>query len=219
MRSKLLACVVILVSVCPGCIKRNIGTKSILENPCSPPCWQDITPGITTESQAIEILNQNKITKKEPFQESLLPYLIFDKSICQKFLDQGGVCFDENKEIIQGIGIVPIENLSIEQLISLYGDPSHVLFFKGWGDFSFVVKIVVYESMGIYVDLKIAPYDHNDKPAIEPSDKIDMISFYNPTIFRDYLNKLYNTNLDQGDQEIDVFSQPWHGFGEYEYSR
>jgi hypothetical protein len=172
-----------------------------------------------TNNEREEILKILKITEEEPFQKPLSPYKISDKATDWKFLDYGGVSLSEIDGVIQRIGIAPIENLRADQIIVLYGPPSHVLLFKGFGDYSFVGKILIYESTGIYISLGIVPYDHSMKPTIEEGDMVERISFTNPTLFCDYLNNLYNTDLNQGEQEIDVFGQLWHGFGEYEYSR
>src|SRR5690349_7771311 len=47
----------ILVGVITGCapVKRHLG---IFDNAdCEPPCWQNITPGITTKDEAVKILS------------------------------------------------------------------------------------------------------------------------------------------------------------------
>jgi hypothetical protein len=210
---------IILFVMSSGCEKRNIGTKSILENPCSPPCWQGIIPGVTTESEAEKILKKIAVTEKDPFLEPTSPYEIFEKSTCWRFLDYGGVCLEEIGGIVQGIDITPIEKFNLDQLLALYGPPSHVLLFKGFGDYSFVGKLLFYKSMGIYISLDIVPYDHSMKPTIEQNDMVVRISFYNPILFIDYVNYVVNFHFYEDEQEIDVFGQPWHGFGEYEYSR
>jgi hypothetical protein len=216
LRELLTLCFLIINSCCA---RGYIGTESITNNPCSPPCWQGITPGVTTMSEAVEILNTLNITNTNISPESVTSFEIFDKTTGWQFLDFGRVYFNEINDVIQCIVINPLKDLKVDQLVSLYGPPSHILIFKGFGDYTFIKTFMIYKSSGLLIDILLVPYDHNNKPKIGQSDVIDAVYFCNPQIFGGYLNYLFNRNPQQAQQEFDVFSQPWHGFGEYEYSR
>ncbi len=86
-------------------------------DPCSAPCFQNITPGITTKDQAIEILQFDLNPKKCDYWDNL--------SIGGS---RGMLCKNvylglTEKDIISSISYTPVKKVFLEDVIEKYGVP------------------------------------------------------------------------------------------------
>ena len=101
----------------------DIGDGGLLSGiPCGSPCFLDITPGITTEDQARELLQSKGVNKN-----------------CKNFdkVDQGGtrgfVCesfiiiLRNDSDIVTSIGFQPTVPITVRDLIEKIGEPSAIL--------------------------------------------------------------------------------------------
>lgn len=126
-RSILFLCASFLVCFLVGCEKSNvkklidIGDGGVISGtPCSPPCFQDITPGITTEEQAFEILSSLvdiKTCDQWEKNESGRNRGIRCSNIGMIFNDLG---------IVNGISFEPSESITVDEIIKKQGDPDAV---------------------------------------------------------------------------------------------
>ncbi|MBI5034110.1 MAG: hypothetical protein HZB51_26620 [Chloroflexi bacterium] len=96
--------------------------------PCSAPCLEGITPGKTTASEAIEILNQNSLVRnvrREPSYGSKWESVSWD----WKGSNTGGDAFylPDNLEIIASITPHFGRDYSFRDVIQAYGEPTYII--------------------------------------------------------------------------------------------
>jgi len=107
----------------PNTNNRNIGDGGFLSaEPCGPPCFFEIVPGVTTKNQAISMLQTWELYMN-----------------CQEYDNrkQGGVrgvaCqnisigLQNDLDIVESVGFQPMQTITIEKVIAKHGEPSGVL--------------------------------------------------------------------------------------------
>ena len=97
--------------------------------PCSPPCWEGITPGATTAQQAISILKKNVlfepssiITRELKSSSYVVWYLMNGK--------EGGEAYYGSKSsntVITSIRPIFDTSYKLKDIIQLYGEPEYVV--------------------------------------------------------------------------------------------
>jgi hypothetical protein len=100
----------------------NIGDGGFITGqPCGPPCFWGIYPGLTTEAQVLELLQSKGIESKcEQFDRT------------QEGGRRGITCLDSvlivfNENIVEDIGFSSSEKITVEEVIKHFGEPSHIL--------------------------------------------------------------------------------------------
>jgi hypothetical protein len=186
--SLLAACVPSVTGINTGA--PEIGDGGFLSRePCGPPCFWDIIPGVTTEAEAIQILQSRGLFQK-----------------CEAFAHSGGrgitcpsgieIVFQQEMDIVGVVGFQLSQAITIEDVIARYGEPDAVLV----GVISRYprTRMVLY-----YDDLKaelFLPWQEDSKFSVVASTKIEHIS--------------YNSKVSYESSRSDSFPR-WNGYGEY----
>ena len=122
-----LLCLMILASILSACTKQSQGGTAVVDSPCSIPCWQNITPGVTKAEdlekllQVVPDIDKNGIVK-------LPAWDIFDGVYRFAFKDQRveGVAYIKN-DLVNQIHIDGELNVPIDQIIQLYEKPEKLI--------------------------------------------------------------------------------------------
>jgi hypothetical protein len=120
-------------------------------DPCGPPCFFEIVPGTTTKSQAISLLQARELY-----------------SDCHEYdtREQGGVrgiaCqnisigLQNDFDIVENIGFIPAQTITVEKAITRHGEPSAVLVTDvSYAKNEFVTSMILYYDT-INVELVLA---------------------------------------------------------------
>lgn len=166
------------------------------KEPCTPPCFYGIIPGLTTEEGARETLEQNVVF--ENCEE-------FDNS-AQGGSGQGircnffGIHFSES--MVYNLGFYPESELTLGKIIAEYGEPDQLYTFSSstpdyplYGDLN-----LCFESLSMIVGL---PAMLGEVYSVSQETKILFINYLSSQ--ENYTNLCYDL---EG-------SQPWVGYGEY----
>lgn len=124
----LAVCVLIVVLIgCGGQVQNKSFDLQdggfLSDKPCAPPCFLNITPGITTEDEARETLRSIGLLE-----------------MCKTFNNEsesggrGIICtpdlvisFQEGADVVESVGFKPVSSIAMKDVITKYGDPSAVL--------------------------------------------------------------------------------------------
>jgi len=189
-----------------GCIHQNT-RANIFENPvCTPPCWENITPGITKKTEALTILSKiNSID--QPIYDPNKSSSGFDDLIRFTFdnnPDKAGFLYILDDKVVM-IGFYLFLNLSIQQAIDLLGEPQNLLGIRS-GE--------IY-SVTLINDQKGFAYNSNlpDRATeINPKNKIYSLILFDPKIYP-MLLKTGILSRDQMNTENTIKNiRPWEGF-------
>jgi hypothetical protein len=167
------------------------------QDPCGPPCFYGILPGITTDLDAGVIVSRNEV-----FDHCrIIDYTMYGGGrglLCRNGIELG---YEEN--IVSGVSFYPSENITIQQTIDLYGSPNQVL--------AMVVSLPDVPSrsqMSLYYDefhMVIRPAEQDGfEIVLVPSTRLKFVAYYSED---DY----HETRIF-----ISKEGTPWEGYGTYD---
>ena len=151
---------------------------------CQPPCWENITPGETSLSDAVKIitqipdvrLNETELTPYPPVEE------IFVGWSFGQFGD-GTVTAHEDGIIVE-IELSPNEKstLTVDDVIKSFREPSSVVRADCFGEWFFPVKCgidLVFKKIGMVLQLKQS-MNMDSSITIHSDDQIALITLFRP---------------------------------------
>ncbi len=170
----------------------NIGDGGLLsKNPCSPPCFWNITPGITTEEEAINILETMGDVSNCYHWDKVKNG--FEKGIGCKNID---IYFDDNS-IVSTISFKPSQEITVSEIIQNYGEPEAVIALPQDMDVESPYNMtLLFLSKNMIIGLPEQGTKYFD---LEQTTIIRGASYYFKSVF----------------EENDIFNQPWKGYGKY----
>jgi hypothetical protein len=203
-------------------IAPNLRTRWLVGQPCAPPCWEGITPGLTRVDRAIDILNRHPVVTELQIYR---PLLGGDGEISWSWngADWGGGNLEfpqidaqiaaDSQDVtnppIAWIGLSFPVPFTLAEIRAAYGDPSHVIPYVGYGGLTdggsggstFYEFTVVYLEQGFLLETERELFH---PPAIDPQMALSRhVVFFPPTLagleavsMRDYM-------------------LPWQGFLEF----
>jgi len=175
----------------------NIGDGGLItKDPCAPPCFMNITPGMTTESEVYQILEERGITEWcEPRREDCNPYSIICRYIIVNFPEQG----DTVSSILLSIS----QALEMKDIIQEYGPPDRVFTLVGEipDALEFLDMWIYYDDILAEIRLETQKINENWYYRVSESTLVGSISYYDEEGYKNDI--LY------------IHASPWQGYGEY----
>jgi hypothetical protein len=129
----------------------------LLDSPCTPPCWYNITPGITTRSEAKSILNGLSFVENSSIVLNQAGNIGW-KQISASEDVTGGILFTDST--VRSIYILPSTcTTTIQELIDLLGPPEGT-----WVSYVHlpedgVTVTLIWPQMGLRANLEIIDYE------------------------------------------------------------
>jgi len=162
------------------------------KQPCAPPCWEGIQPGQTTPEQAKLLLSQNpNITGLDTATAyNGTPDHFFWNWKADANTANGGIAYyyltrPENTTVptqtITAISLFFQPPLSFQDLIAVYGEPSHIMVAAHFDAAAGILYTfgVVYLNQGLFLmDDRPNP---QVKPVLESTTKFNAVTFFAPT--------------------------------------
>ena len=161
------------------------------EEPCRAPCFAGLVPGITTETEAIELIQDS-----DYFQNCTLE----DRPNQGRWISCNGLIITISKEngVADGVGFNTVSTFKLEEVIEKYGEPTTVWLAQlGIPEAPYFGTCILFENVGIRVDLEDQELSM-DTYLLEPTAKITNIVYYS-----------------EENSGLTAYLQPWHGYGEY----
>ena len=125
-------------------------TSLVTAEPCEPPCWQNITPGLTSSADALDILNAaDSITVIQYADSGMVFGSDTGVPCCQIVLDDGGM--------VSAMVLQFAPNMLLGDVIGKYGDPSFVTGQPVSGKEA--ALILVYPERGLFVYAAVTKAD------------------------------------------------------------
>jgi hypothetical protein len=171
----------------PPIVERN----PLDSDACSPPCWQTIVPGVTSEPEARRVLQKRAGLSTDSCQSTLV-----DQNSGMTNCTGINLNFYRASNVVFQIGFGPIPAVTIEKFIDKYGPPSGISI-GTQGVELISTSIITYfpsQSMTVKLDRNGSDYD------IQPYDTITWVSYVAP---------------DAVPSELLSILKPWKGYGDY----
>jgi hypothetical protein len=215
-------CLLSLGWFCVSCQAQS-SHPNIFESPaCEPPCWENITPGLTTKNDALNTLSKLLMVDQpttERFDtlpdgvDSLVKFTLYgDKNL------GGSIYFVDNK-----VSLIEMGNhsgLALQRAFEIFGEPQNVYVYKG-GEYTGVTFLLPQSG----VAFSYTTWAQSRSPAwaeppdwlyteIRPNVEINFIAYFAPDQYKSLLDsgKLTIGDTLSSDQLLNrVFL--WSGYG------
>ena len=198
----------------------NMRTRWLVGQPCAPPCWEGITPGLTRVDSAVAMLNRHPMVTAIQIYRPLLGddgqiswrwngadrgagKLEFPQIDSQTMADPQ----DATNPFIEWVGVSFPQPFTLAEIRAAYGDPSHVVPYVGYGGGPgsggsiFKEFTVVYLEQGFFLQTERKLYR---PPTIDPQMALSSdVVFFPPTLAG-------LETIPRGWKNTDLL--PWQGF-------
>jgi hypothetical protein len=180
----------------------NWWTGWLAQPVCKPPCWQNITPGVTTMDEALSILeNIPEITIT--FRSGNGVDWVFNEN-----KDEGGTlgASDEGIVDIIWLGSVSDTKLQLEKVIASYNAPEYVKPYDCRE--GMCLTALIYSDFGMFLSIFIENTGTINNPQFEilPDTIIDRVYFIEPGLDK------FQSRIAFQDYDL---LMAWKGYGEY----
>lgn len=186
--------------------------------PCRPPCWEGITPGRSTLTETLKLLEQNPLIadytmpKSDGKNEDYILWNWFDnpKNISGT-AGKGGTIGYDSKTNVQTITYIQpkLSTIKLGDVIQAYGMPTHIIatFDVPLENFELrhIVKFI-YLTQGFVVSNVILNLP-NPIPSIDKDLLLEKVTFFTPNIDG---YKVFDPSLTK-------LMIPWQGFNEFKF--
>jgi len=183
---------------------------------CQPPCWENITPGETSLSDAVRRIAQIPGTRLSDLE--LTPHPVTQDIYIQwdfvKFGD--GAMISNNGDIIIQVDLHPNDENepTIDEIIKAFGEPSSVVREDCFGEWFNPVRCgysLDFKRIGVFLGL--VQSTNMDQPVnIHPGDQVASITFFQP--LRDPESSM--NPLAYGNYDMDEIK--WDGYRVYDFN-
>ena len=211
---------VLLVTVTPSSTIPPPVKQSIPENwefrwlkgiPCRPPCWEGITPGLTSATEAVKILTGNSLISSAEMSTSPLDpstgYVYWYWSNGQ----DGGAAYypaQTPTQIISDIFPYFRKQFELRELIQAFGDPTHVVAIASQAPDA---PRIFYHIWFVYLPNGLALATGSPtKPELNTDLLLNEVLFFAPT--NEGLTKAIPPAINHPDWVL-----PWQGFKSFDY--
>lgn len=160
--------------------------KSLLTGePCAPPCWHNITPGITSATEAVEILKGLEFVNPDSISQEKSNLgggaIAWRTVFAEDKNDIVGILFDQNG-IVYRIRIYELWYfVTLRELIDAIGEPDGIMTRRimrpdGWSD-CMTVSIVWFDK-GLEVTIASAPLSEETLSLVKPNIAIRRVTYF-----------------------------------------
>ncbi len=214
----LCVCLVGILIAANGCAsKAKVDTSLITDDPCAAPCWNNIVPGISTESTVRTRLENcpfvkagtlNYVqTEQWGIRLNMFVWKARGKLYNRVYLRDGRVL---------RIEIALDYDLTLGDIVDKYGPPDTIYVARHPVHQSWYSIICDYFSVGLTIDghMRVAPEDvNNGMVLLSRNAKITSVTYYSSSMsLQDVLGQVFLLPPDQIDR-LTTTRQKWQGFG------
>jgi hypothetical protein len=205
-----------------GCTANTVGIDSGLftDEPCKAPCWNNLTPGVSTAND-VDLFIQGLSREKWPARNTLV-YQTGCKLV--DIADKPGttvnafVRMNVDNDKLTFIQSVHDNMPNLRQIVDHLGPPEYYEAQHVIGpDGEFYMLSIYYPKQGVAFAVSV---NFKDLGLIKPDMVVSDIQYFEPGDLHSYFWASYSCALGQqgaeshSQREIPNFIQPWSGFGE-----
>ena len=190
----------------------------LLDTSCEPPCWHDITPGMSTKKDVIAILPKIPEVAPNSVEDTAITTGGIHDHIKWRFDsgsgDFGGTTFFKDGAV-STIEIRPKKGaLMLDDAIRKLGEPELTFAYLERGEIDRMIIYLLYPTKGYALTYDIG-YSRDGSAAVEPTHPIEHVYFFDPKLFDELV-----TIGPLGYQDPATLKQnmrPWKGYGDIFY--
>ena len=213
----LLSLALLVVATCGGCrVSPPVGMSLLTGDPCEPPCWQGLIPGVSTHEEVNEFIRTSRFVNPQTLYVSALRRAggqrvgvsirwrrtVGGGSPSNNFVIVGGV--------LESIIIYPDYDLTLERLVDRYGPPEkYVASLPIGGPLYYEVRLF-YPTYGFTADLVVA-YDDG---TLQPESRVASVWYFRAAPLERFMELRYEAGGYGGPPDDLLGSlRDWPGYG------
>jgi hypothetical protein len=185
----------------PSCSEPQIDSFLIANGNCQVPCWNSITPGVTTRSEATSAITES--VDIENFSSTDTDFYFKYKTQFVHLL------FDSTTHIVERIDL-ELDETSLGQIVDIFGEPEYLSFTMDGAWFI----LVYYPKTGQYFQGPCQTTFFGNAWKVSPNTKIRRVFLLNPTVDEARRNRLLFG--DASERMKDGFID-WDGYKNYPF--
>ena len=217
----LLSLVFVLSILCmAGCGIKTEPDKSLLTgDPCSPPCWHNIVPGVSTEDDVRRELEGNLVKRGllryRATEQNGVPLDVFTWEVSGKKIN--GIYLQKGQVLKMMINVTYA--LTLGEIVEKYGPPEGIYARLGGPEYWNYLILFYYSSQGFSVTSytsKVNPDQYRVRQGIGILSKdmqVDEVAYFAPTSLGSMVRDVFLLDGDSADRHLANVSE-WQGFGE-----
>ena len=180
--------------------------------PCGPPCWQGLVPGVSTEEEVDGFLRTNEYVDFHTVYEDS-----YEGGVAVRWQRRGQTdawnMFDVQDGVLEVMRMYPDSEVVLEQLIDRYGAPDKFEAGLVMLDGPVHTKVdLFYRDLGMMIELHLPA----EGPELRPETRVVRIQYFQPDALEDVLATIW---LKKGASLADLELQwledwrDWQGYG------
>ncbi len=206
----------LLLLLAVACASKGSGVSILSSSRCELPCWNNITPGRTSQEDALQIIRGLDGVDQKSVVGPNNPYMIFSGKIgFSLYLDPqhkntptDGEIYVMNDKVIVLI-LTRNLNLNFGEMTEKIGEPENIVSIPFHGRNPVVMAIDSEEGV------KFEFYAEFDSE-LQPETNIDTVMFFDPSHYEDLLDiGMFSTGAYSA-LDTQKIMYPWKGYGRIE---
>jgi hypothetical protein len=150
--------------------------------PCQPPCWEGVTPGETTGTQAVAILQKSPMISRVSF-DAYSAHRVSWQWITGQDGGSALLAGTAASSRVEGIAPVYVQPFSLRAVLAAFGEPSHIIAGSSCGVDAgsgvFYHLFLIYWERGLLLKAQ-PPAEIHARPILSPDMLLDEVVFFAP---------------------------------------
>ena len=183
--------------------------------PCGPPCWQGLVPGVSSEEEVDELLRTNEYVHFHTVYDDR-----YEGGVATRWQRRGQTgawnMFDVQDGVLEVMRMYCDSEVLLEQLIDRYGAPDKFEAGLVMLDGPVHTKVdLFYLELGMMIELHLPA----DGPVLSPDTRVLKIQYFEPDALEDVLATIWlKKGVSLADLELRWLEdwRDWQGYGPLE---
>jgi hypothetical protein len=221
MRTRELATVLLLcLALCAACGEPPRPDMSLLTgDPCEPPCWQGLTPGVSTHQEVNEFIRTSGFVNPQTLDVSALRTADGRRvGVSIRWCSSAGLCRRHNRfsiedGVLEAITIYPDYDLTLERLFERYGPPGKLRVIIAGSGLPYLSVTLFYPTHGFTATIELPI----DDARLQPESIVSRVWYFQAVP----LDKFIELGCESGflgstPDKWHEFLRDWQGYGPIE---
>jgi hypothetical protein len=209
-----------LLPILAGCGEPPpVDTSLLTGEPCEPPCWQGLVPGVSTEEEVDEFVRTSELVDQTTLfrgditrgtgQVVGVSVQWWSRADMAGVPRQFGNDFTLEGGVLQYMTIFLDVEVTLEDLLERYGAPEKFTAWHEGVEVSYVRVTLYYPNHGFTGTLTISRYE----PQLRPETEVLRVWYFQPAPLEEFLELSRDIGYPTVSDEV---LQDWHGYGPIE---
>ncbi|HUW96302.1 MAG TPA: hypothetical protein VMW58_10995 [Anaerolineae bacterium] len=212
----LLSLGLLILGLCVGCGEPPpLDTSLLTGEPCEPPCWQGLVPGVSTVREVEGVLAGSEYVKQDSVERERWggSSTIWWESTASppRGTERNAAVIKDS--LLQTLVICPDYELAVDDIVGRYGTPEKLWASWAWPGGVEAAVTLYYPDEGLTVGLVLQPADGYHE--LDPGSKVTVVWYFAPTSLEGLIN-LGESIIFPPKEYVDTELVDWQGYGPIE---